>query len=529
MQALKDQKGNSYDQVPYESFAFPQAHPVRLSTIAKLFGANPPSVKSARILELGCAAGGHIIPIAKCFPNSRIKGVDASLRQIKDGREVIESLGLSNIELDHLDVMEIDESYGTFDYIIAHGIFSWVGNEIQEKILSICEKNLSPDGIAFISYNTYPGWHFRGMIRDMMMYHAGTIEDPVARAQQGRALLDFLSNSVPTENNAYGLMLKNELDLVRDHRDSYLLHEYLEEANQPTYFYQFAERFGKHGLQYLGEAEFSTMLTGNFPKEVDETLRRISNEIVRTEQYMDFVRHRTFRQTLLCHQSVQINRNLTFKDVTDFFVASPVKLPTENFEVQSGKSESFLLPNGLFITSPQPLIKAAFQYLSEIWPQSASFDELLNAARERIAPTKVNDPAMLESQRQLLGADLLTAYASNGVVFRTEKADFITYVSEMPRASDLARYQATTKEHVTNQLHETIPADVFTRNLIAILDGTLNKAEILEEMHTLVKNGTLFVHKDGKQLTEGEPLKLALKEVVNDSLVKISKAAILIA
>ncbi len=530
MQVLENKPTTyTYDEIPYDSHAFPQSHPDRLAAVATLFGMKPQAVTHAKVLELGCAGGGNLIPLALSLPEAHFVGVDLSKRQIEDAQKAIKELGLKNIELKHIDIKDIDQGFGEFDYIIAHGLYSWIPNEGQEKILEICQKNLSANGVAYISYNTFPGWHFRGMIRDMMMYHTAQLQEPGIKAGQARALLDFLSQSVPTQDNAYGIMLKNELDLLRNQRDSYLLHDHLEEQNAPIYFHQFAERAAKHGLQYLGEADFHTMLTSNFPKEVDETLRRVSTEIVRTEQYMDFLRNRTFRQTLLCKQEVPLNRNLTFESVQQFLIASPAKPVSENIEIQSAKQESFVLPNGFTLSTPQPLIKAAFQYLAEQWPKAVSFDDLLNAARTRISATSIQDAKTVEAQRQLLGADLLTAYATNVVQFRTQNAPFVTEASKKPKASEIVRHQARTRDFVTNQLHEGIAIDVFSRHLIELLDGSRDKEAILDELTKLVKSNTLVVQKDGKTLKDGDKLRDALREAMNESLSKMEKAAVLVA
>lgn len=53
-----DQVRASYDAVPYESDAFPQTAPGRLAAIAFLLGLDPIDVSTARVLEIGCAAGG---------------------------------------------------------------------------------------------------------------------------------------------------------------------------------------------------------------------------------------------------------------------------------------------------------------------------------------------------------------------------------------------------------------------------------------------------------------------------------------
>src|SRR5262249_50612084 len=103
-----DRPATSYDEVPYESLPFAQTHPDRLATVATLFGMRPAPADRSRVLELGCAAGGNLIPMALALPQSRFLGTDLSGRQIADGQKVVGALGLTNIELKHLSITEVD-------------------------------------------------------------------------------------------------------------------------------------------------------------------------------------------------------------------------------------------------------------------------------------------------------------------------------------------------------------------------------------------------------------------------------------
>jgi SAM-dependent methyltransferase len=193
------------------------------------------------------------------------------------------------------DILDVDASYGQFDFIIIHGVYSWVPAHVQKKVLEIFAERLNENGVAYVSYNTYPGWHFRGMIRDVMAYHAKFFDSPEQQLHEARSLVNFLSKTVPVENNPYGLLLSRELELLKDKHSYYLYHEFLEEFNVPLYFHQFAERLEEHGLQYLGEADFSSMSASNFPPNVERMLKGVSDDTIRMEQYMDFVRNRMFR------------------------------------------------------------------------------------------------------------------------------------------------------------------------------------------------------------------------------------------
>jgi methyltransferase-like protein/protein-L-isoaspartate O-methyltransferase len=524
----KETKSYSYDETPYESYPFPQSHPDRLATMATLFGMTPKPIENCRVLELGCASGGNLIPMAFTLPGSQFVGIELSEKQVAEGRKAIEGIGLKNIEIKHESILDVNKDLGMFDYIIVHGVFSWVPDHVQDKIMEICQELLAPNGVAYISYNTYPGWHYRGMIRDMMLYHTEPLKEPAAKAQQARALLDFLSTSVPTENHAFGIMLKNELDMLRQQKDYYLLHDYLEEANTPLYFHQFAERASKADLQYLAEADFSTMLASNFSKEVAETLKRIANDIVRTEQYMDFVRNRTFRQTLLCRKDVVLNRNLTPESITKLFVSSSAKPENDQFDPNLNAQERFSMPDGKTFSTAYPLVRAAFHHLYSVFPQCVPFEELLTVARAKVASEKIQDANAFNQEKLALAGDLLTCYTIGISNFRTSLLPFVSEITAHPKVSDQVRYQSEHQMVVTNQLHELVPIDVFAGRLLRLADGTRDKGAILNELIELAKKGELVVQKDGKQLTDDSALREVLDGALEQRLALLPKSAILV-
>jgi len=503
----------SYDEVPYDSWSFPQTHPARLATLATLFGMAPVPIERCRVLELGCASGGNLIPMALSLPNSHFIGIDLSGRQIADGQATVQALGLANVELRQLSITELEPAFGQFDYIIAHGVYSWVPDAVQDKILQICARNLTPDGVAYVSYNTYPGWRMRGMIRDMMQYHARLFEVAM-QVPQARALLDFLAQNVPTENNPYGILLKQELEMLRYQLDSYLFHEHLEEVNEPIYFHQFIERAAVHRLQYLGEAEFSTMLASNFAPQVAETLRKVAPDIIRMEQYMDFLRNRTFRQTLLVHQDRVLKRDLNFQNILDFYVASPVKPVSEKPDIQSLAIEQFRAPNGATLQTANPITKAAMIILGEHWPQPLAFAELRNAARDRLGPVRIQEASTIALDAQVLGTDILQCYTADLVELQIRAPEFTLQSGERPLASPLARLQAESGLHVTNLRHEIVNLDEFNRQLIRLVDGSRDRAALLEALNGLVAEGVLVAEQ------HGQPVKnpAALCELLSQAL-----------
>jgi cyclopropane fatty-acyl-phospholipid synthase-like methyltransferase len=322
---MSDTRQASYDDLPYESHPFPQTHPDRLATLATLLGMQPPSVEHCRVLELGCAGGGNLVPMALGLPQSTFVGVDFSERQIREGQALVQALGLANIELKCLSIQDIEESFGVFDYIVCHGVYSWVSEAEQDKILEICARQLAANGVAYVSYNTYPGWHMRRMVRDMMLYHARRFEAPQMRVSQSRALLELFVQALAQDQKPYSLFLKSEHESLQKRSDSYLFHEHLEESNEPLYFYQFVARAVAKGLRYLGEADVPDMVPTGVRPEVTKALQQLASDDIEMEQYLDFLRNRMFRQTLLCHQHISPHRQLRHELLKGLYVSARVK------------------------------------------------------------------------------------------------------------------------------------------------------------------------------------------------------------
>lgn len=470
---------SSYDAVPYESFPFPQTHPDRLATVARLLGLQAPPVPRCRVLELGCAGGGNLVPMAVALPDAQFVGVDLSAVQVAQGQRLIETLGLRNVSLHAASITDLGADLGEFDYILCHGVYSWVPDAVQQAILRVCKERLAAAGVAYVSYNTLPGWRMRGMVRDLMRYHAMPFDDPAQRVAQARAILDFLARSVRTENDAYGMLLQSELKGLQGAADYYILHEHLEDINEPIYFHEFAARAARQGLLYLGEADFSAMLTSNFAPEVNDTLRRIAPDLIRQEQYMDFLRNRTFRQTLLVHDGAPVQRSVVPARVRDLWIASPLRPVQEQPDLAADVAQSYRAPDGGTLTTPNAVTKAAMGLLAERWPAATAFGDLLRDALARLRPLDVRAAAPGLGADETLASDLLQCQAAGLVELRTRLSDFVVAPGRRPVASALARWQARQGlPGVTSLRHETVAIDPTVARLLPLLDGSRDRSAI---------------------------------------------------
>ncbi|MEY2521630.1 MAG: hypothetical protein QOJ66_195 [Ilumatobacteraceae bacterium] len=459
---------SSYDDVPYGASAHPSTHPDRLATIATLFGATPPPVAEARVLELGCARGGNLIPMAVAAPGAHFVGIDLSGRQIDDARALASRLNLSNIELRHASILDVDASYGEFDYIICHGVYAWVPREVQDKVLSIYAELLTPNGVGHVSYNTYPGWHFRGMVREMLVYHSSGFTDPPTRIAAAKAMLGFLARSAG-QDSPYGRILNAELELLAKLPDYYLFHEHLEPDNRPLYFHEFAERVADAQMQYLGDADPPTMGHFNFPDEVQQVLRELSSNVVQAEQYMDFLRNRTFRQSLLVKPNVKHSRSLTPASLQGLRVASSVEVDGS----PDGPAVQFRGRTNETLTTKDPVLITALRTVREVWPGSIVFEDLARTVSGILG-------AGVDEVGRSLGLSLLRLYVSSRLIeLHSTPPTFASSVSARPVASPLARLQATESTDVTSLRHEPVRLGDAERVLLAQLDGTRSREEVL--------------------------------------------------
>ncbi|MGN6369480.1 MAG: methyltransferase regulatory domain-containing protein [Phycisphaerae bacterium] len=481
---------SSYNTTPYSINAFPQTTPNRLAVIAALFGLASPKPEKCRVLELGCAAGGNLIPMALIHPQSAFTGIDLSERQIADGRKVIQQLQLPNLHLHHKSILDITPEFGQFDYILAHGVYSWVPPEVQSKIVDICKRNLSPSGVAYVSYNTYPGWHARAAIREMLWYHTEHLESPDARIAAARQLLAFLTQSIPATETAYSILLRQELALLQRTPDTYLLHEHLEQFNEPLYFHQFIARAAERNLQYLGEANLGAMIPANFGAEAESTLRALSPDLLHMEQYMDFLRNRMFRQTLLCHDNLSLDHSLRPELLRQFHIASPAKPDGSSLSLHDETAQTFCMAGGgghPKLTTRDPLMKAALFHLSQIYPASMPYKKLVIEAQSILEKQTESGAAAggrnsgsghMETSLKELPTRLLNAHLSNLVELTLTPPAFTVTLSSHPIASPYARLRAAANEKITNLRLETVQLTEPSRLLLTHLDGLHDRAAL---------------------------------------------------
>jgi methyltransferase-like protein/ubiquinone/menaquinone biosynthesis C-methylase UbiE len=494
---------NPYDLMPYSSNPYPNTHPNNLAAIATIFGLSPVALDHCRVLEIGCASGENLLPIASTFPKAQFVGLDYSQVQISKAQQVQKELELSNIEFLCEDLSEVDPTkLGRFDYVIAHGIYSWLPPQAQAALLKLCRTCLTENGVAYVSYNTLPGWHMRKTLREFMLFHASSFGDGPPDVYQAKALLDFMATHLPAENNPVGQYLRAEIQQLTNDQDfSALAHDYLEENNEPIYFSEFIARAQLADLDYLGEAEFFTMFGGNIAPDAKLRLTSEIKDIVRLEQYFDFMTNRTFRMTLMVPKGAPIVRNITADRLGTLWIAAvglASGLPMTAKALSSNKSLHYQVDdNGPFLDTSSPVTKAAFVVLAKFFPANLQFEEILRLAREHLS-TDHNTKVSLNDDRTTLAMELFFAYSVNLLKLSVTSNQALS-VSDLKGGTknnlvaEHIRYQARTSNFVTNLNHERISLDEGARQILLLLDGTKDELSLKETFCEFMRSQELVI------------------------------------
>lgn len=510
-----------YNDVLYPNLCHYHTHPDRLAVPAILLGLNPPPVSQCRVLEIGCASGSNLIPIAYTLPQSTFVGIDYSIKQIEEAQATATALQLDNLSFQHLDILQMDETLGQFDYIIAHGVYSWVPNPIKDALLTMCKRHLAPQGVAYISYDVYPGWHFFGMAREMMLYRIRHIQDPEQRFALARELIHEWAVNLKTDQNTaysaffeiYDSMLEKMVEETYPRQVGALLHGELADCHDPVYFHQFAEHIGQHGLQYIGEAEFSTMFPFNFTTTMVDYLNRVAESAIDHEQYMDFARNRTFRRSLLCHDSLTVNRRLDPSILLRLALSSMAQAVPPNPDAPD--VHTFETAAGVRFASNHPLTCSVMNGLIHLSPLAVPFTAFIDDVDEEDAA--------------VLAQNLLQAHAYNErlIELHTVPPPFTLQISDQPLASRVARYQSQTGTYVANLRHERVKLDAFSHRLLQHLDGTHDQASILDYMQGLVAQGEFSLRKQGERIQDPDQIRTILQAEIGRSLKWLAHAALL--
>ncbi len=520
---------NPYDENPFPRQSLAASDPSRLAATAALFGMRPAPLDHCRVLELGCATGGNLTPLAARHPRGTFVGIDYSQGQIALARQDAASLGLTNVEFQAVDFRDLSrdggDDLGTFDYIICHGVFSWVSPPLQETVLELCHAHLNPQGLVFLSYNIYPGWHLRNLVRELVCDCTPATDPPAHRVAAARKLLDFFCWAFHDDPTPYGQLLKGEVELVLAQPDGYLLHEQFEHDNNPLYFHELIARLERHGLQYVADSDLATMFVENMGAAVTAGLPRLAHDNVAVEQHLDVLRNRAFRQSILCRGDVPLSRALDGGTLAGLYLIGNMRPDPPSANITSSELVKFVTLRGIEMWSPSPPLKAAFEELGRQFPRGALLEDLFAAVASRLGHGGRPLPADVQAT---LGRDLVQCLKQGVLDLRGGPDSFVGTVSDRPVTTPMARWQARQGWQVTSGRHESLTFDQPARDILQHLDGRHDRAALLKVFVDAVDRGSMTILVDGVPATRGNDVLGVLEQRLDKCLASLAINALLI-
>ncbi|WP_394825386.1 methyltransferase domain-containing protein [Pendulispora albinea] len=472
-----------YDRLPYTDHAYAESHPNRLAAVAHLSGWAPPELTRARILEIGCARGGNLLPMAASLPGASLLGIDRSERQIEEAARVVEATGLANTVFRRASFEEVELPPASFDFIVCHGLYSWIPVAARQVLLASLARWLAPAGIAYVSFNTLPGWYERLPARDWLQHEAG---DP--------ASLAWLREQISPELGAYRQGIERVLARLAETDRAYLVHEYLSEEHHPEYAGAFLREAEGAGLTYLGDAIPAHTALELLPDAVEAKAR--GRSAAEVQSIVDFVRCTSFRRALLVRADTCAARGWRFphrldpQALVELRIASRLRSNGDGFF--RGARES--------VQVPDPAAHAALCELERVAPRSVPFRELL----ARVDGAGGSRDVARAGQENTLISELFDLWLATGELdLYVHEPAALTVAGESAKALELARWQVQHAGAITNLWHQEVRLpDPLVRFVLSRLDGTRSLHALADEARSAGLLGHVS-RADGLELVRG--------------------------
>lgn len=375
---------DAYRDVHYDSKVFWQTHPLHIAALASLYSLSPAEPGKARVLELGCGTGENLNAIARSLPSATLLGIDLVQEQIEVARKDASRAKLDNVQFVAADLLDYDFAGQGFDYIIAHGLLSWVPDAVKTRVFEVCRDHLSEQGLAYISYNVYPGWSTASDLNQLVRLEAADARGTDAKLASVKGTLQFLEDVFDKAEGQAPLhvqVLREEIAVLRAKSDNLVLHDNLGFVNDPFYFHQFVERAGEHGLTYVSDSALHKAWASVWPSPLLVTLGQRPMSRLRAEQYYDLVVQQRFRASLLCRSACEPTEHLDPERVRRLYAWMTVK-PTG--DTAPGKPTTYQQQDGKTITIEDQLVQALFHTLHQVASLSGAVtvQDVINQLRQ---------------------------------------------------------------------------------------------------------------------------------------------------
>lgn len=489
--ASMDDRSSAYDAVSYPGVIVPNSSAGHLA-LCSLWRHGPRLLTHRFVLtELGCGDGANLLPLAFYHPESTFIGIDNSAAAIHCAQEGVRCLSLENIHFVQEDVLTMEHAdFRSSDYIIAHGLYSWMPEEARAAMFSFCRNNLTPSGLAYVSYNAQPGWSVRSLVRETLLrtqsVREAAVEDKATRAVE---VATQLLEDLPSRDYAFGALFAEELTRVRNGTPGYVFHEYLAEINEGFWLRDFVAHARRHGLDYVADAQ-DCRWEGQIPQALRASLSDRDLDPIEQEKMTDLLCHRSFRASILC-RSDALRESTTHRQFLETaFIATSLCAESDPFDLTEGVVETFSREHGPEITLDVSITKAAIVLLAHQWPQGMRFESLWQRASQFLVS---HGCAVKSGAREQLLEELILLYETGQLDLRLDEPNYRWDIPEYPRAHALARLEAHHREALTTPFHLPVPFEPEALQFVQVLDGSHSVKELHRKFGSNLIDETLPV------------------------------------
>jgi trans-aconitate methyltransferase len=280
--------------ISYTDTFFSELNPHMIRCSALMRGFQVPDSTHFTYCELGCGKGHSLLLYAAANPHAQWIGIDLSEEHIHYAEQRARKLGITNCEFIRADLTELDE-LPSCDYIVMHGLYTWVQESVQEAIHRLIETSLTENGLVLVSYNAYPGWHvYEPLLKMFREYSMHLSDDPFHNAEQGLGFVQWMHEqqseymrAVPSTGTFIEELSKHDL--------RYIIHEYYADHWSPLWFKEMNQKMEKSNLSFAGQVPFYLNIGAIALPEGFEDILAIGEDVTQFEMYKDFIRNTMFR------------------------------------------------------------------------------------------------------------------------------------------------------------------------------------------------------------------------------------------
>lgn len=458
----------AYDEILYPTSPQARLHPDNLYLCGILNGFRPVLPDNARVLEIACGTGFNLIPMALELPRAHFTGMDYAALPIEVGRQMAAELGATNLALHHADLTQADLDLGSFDYIVAHGLYSWVPDAVRDSLWRFVQRSLSPQGIFHVSYNALPGWYPTFAMRDYLREISGGIREPMARLDLCWKAVQALAAQGSHDN-----LLVTEAKRLAALPAEVMFHDELADHNRPFYLAEVVGHAQQHKLRYAGEGDLRAPtgvledagIDAGWPEPADY-------DVLQRDRMRAFSTMRRFHDSLFAQASEEPQPVSLPDALGAAWAHSNIRLVgrTENQE------RTYEHSNGVRLTTGHPLVCALADALQAVAPGSIRIGAFWQDLQEK-------HPEMHPGLKEQFWVVVRQLVEAGAVKLRTRQVPVASSLADQPETLPFIRLQSRWDAFVTNAYHESsqVPED-WQRVLLSLLDGTRDREQLLQAL-----------------------------------------------